>query len=87
VVHNIKATSSKFAAALDPASYMVSQTLGQTLLMVGSIGLVYSSVRYTGGVCIVCFRPALVVHVRKGRTFRFCWTGTPKPTIQIDHAK
>lgn len=74
--------SQKFAAALDPASYKVSQTLGQTLLLVGSLGLVYPSVRNTGGVCLVCFRPALVAHVRKGRTFRFRWTGTPKPSIE-----
>jgi hypothetical protein len=72
----------KFAAALDPASYKVSQTLGQTLLLVGSLGVVYPSVRHTGGVCLVCFRPALVAHVRKGRTFRLRWTGTPKPSIE-----
>jgi hypothetical protein len=74
--------SRKFAAALDPASYKVSQTLGQTLFLVGSLGLVYPSVRHTAGVCLVCFRPALVAHVRKGRTFRFRWAGTPKPSIE-----
>ncbi len=79
--HNLR-TSQKFAAALDPASYKVSQTLGQTLLLVGSLGLVYPSVRHSGGVCLACFRPALVAHVRKGRTFRFRWTGTPKPSIE-----
>ncbi len=76
--------SQKFAATLDPASYKVSQTLGQTLLLVGSLGLVYPSVRHTGGACLVCFRPALVAHVRKGRTFRFRWTGTPKPSIESE---
>jgi hypothetical protein len=80
--HDLR-TSQKFAAALDPASYMVSQTLGQTLLRAGSLGLVYPSARHTGGVCIVCFRPALVAHVRKGRTFRFRWTGTPNPSIEL----
>jgi len=79
--HDLR-TSQKFAAALDPASYTLSQTLGQTLLLVGSLGMVYPSVRHTGGVCLVCFRPALVAHVRKGRTFRFRWTGTPKPSIE-----
>jgi len=78
--HDLR-TSQRFAAALDPASYKVSQTLGQTLLLVGSLGVVYPSVRHTGGVCLVCFRPALVAHVRKGRTFRFRWAGTPKPSI------
>jgi RES domain-containing protein len=73
--------SRKFAAALDPASYKVSQTLGQTLLKIGSLGLVYPSVRHKGGVCLVCFRPVIVAHVRKGRTFRFRWAGTPHPSI------
>jgi hypothetical protein len=79
--HDLR-TTQKFAAALDPGSYKASQTLGQTLLMVGSLGLVYPSVRHIGGVCLICFRPALVAHVRKGRTFRFRWIGTPKPSIE-----
>jgi hypothetical protein len=32
----------------------------------GSAGVVYPSVRQSGGTCIVCFRPALVNNVRKG---------------------
>jgi len=78
--HDLRA-SQKFAAALAPASYKVSQTLGQTLLLAGSLGVVYPSVRHAGGVCLVCFRPALVAHVRKGRKFSFRWTGTPHPSI------
>lgn len=80
--HDLR-TSQKFAAALDPSSYKISQTLGQTLLLAGSLGLVYPSVRHTGGVCLVCFRPALVAHVRKARTFRFRWAGTPNPAIEL----
>ena len=79
--HDLRA-SQKFAAALAPASYKASQTLGQTLHLTGSLGLIYPSVRHVGGVCLVCFRPALVAHVRKGRTFRFRWTGTPRPSIE-----
>jgi len=71
-----------FAAALNPSSYRVSQRLAQKLLENGSLGIVYPSVRTTG-ICLVCFRPALVTHVRKGRTFRFRWTGNPKPSIEL----
>jgi hypothetical protein len=78
--HDLR-TTQKFARALDPDSYEFSQALGQTLLLAGSIGLVYPSVRHAGGVCLACFRPALVAHVRKGRTFCFRWTGTPNPSI------
>jgi RES domain-containing protein len=71
-----------FVAALDPDSYKASQRLAEELLDKGSLGIIYPSVR-ADGICLVCFRPALVSHVRKGRTFRFRWTGSPKPAIEI----
>jgi hypothetical protein len=71
-----------FAAVLDPASYKASQLLAQELLEKGSLGIFYPSVRATG-FCLVCFRPALVTHVRKGRRFKFRWAGTPKPNIEL----
>lgn len=71
-----------FAASLHPSSYVESQALAERLLADGSLGIVYPSVRNTGGTCIVCFRPALVTHVRKGKTWRFCWTGDPAPSIE-----
>ena len=55
-----------FANCLDPSSYKASQRLAGELLEAGSAGVVYPSVRHAGGVCIGCFRPALVNNVRKG---------------------
>lgn len=55
-----------FADCLDPSSYKASQRLASELLQAGSAGVVYPSVRHAGGVCIGCFRPALVNNVRKG---------------------
>jgi RES domain-containing protein len=55
-----------FAKCLDPTSYATSQRLAGELLDKGSAGIVYPSVRHSGGTCIVCFRPALVNNVRKG---------------------
>jgi hypothetical protein len=69
------------AACLDPNSYVASQTLAQELLASGSHGIVYPSVRRPKGMCICCFRPALVTNVRKGPTYRFVWDGNPAPTI------
>jgi len=69
------------AGCLHPASYVESQALAERLLEAGSLGIVYPSVRNEGGTCIVCFRPALVAHVRKGKTYRFRWRGEPTPTI------
>src|SRR5258707_481747 len=56
-----------FANCLDPSSYKASQRLASELLEAGSAGVVYPSVRHAGGVCIGCFRPALVNNVRNGQ--------------------
>lgn len=74
--------STGFESTLDPKSYKASQRLAEELLEKGALGIVYPSVRTTG-ICLVCFRPALVTHVRKKRTFRFRWTGSPKPAIEL----
>ena len=69
---------------LSPVSYAASQALADELLRMGSSGIVYPSVRRRGGTCIVCFRPVLVTHVRKGDTFTFVFpdSRTP-PTIRL----
>jgi RES domain-containing protein len=54
------------ASCLDPKSYRAFQTIGAQLLSIGSAGIVYPSVRHTGGTCIVCFRPPLVLNVQEG---------------------
>jgi RES domain-containing protein len=71
-----------FADCLDPASYVRSQALAGALLAAGSLGAVYPSVRRAGGTCLACFRPPLVMNVRKGPTYRFTWTGGPRPAIR-----
>jgi len=70
-----------FKPCLDPASYVHSQALAEDLLDAGSLGVVYPSVRHAGGTCVACFRPPLVVNVRRDRTYRFTWTGGPVPAI------
>jgi RES domain-containing protein len=66
---------------LDPDTYVQSQALAERLLDGGSLGIVYPSVRRPGGTCLACFRPALVMNVRKGTTYRFRWSGHPTPAI------
>jgi len=70
-----------FADCLDPRSYVDSQALAARLLADGSLGVVYPSVRRRGGTCVACFRQAVVANVRRGRTYRLTWDGTPQPTI------
>ncbi len=62
--HDIR-NDTRFRNCLDPNSYNASQLLARELLERGSAGIVYPSVRHKAGTCIVCFRPALVNHVRK----------------------
>ena len=78
--HDIR-RDKRFAAVLAPDSYVASQGLAQELFDAGSLGIVYPSVRRRGGTCLACFRPALVMNVRRGKTYRFRWDGGPKPSI------
>ena len=71
-----------FQASLAPDSYEASQALAATLLEAGALGIVYPSVRRAGGTCVVCFRPALVGHVRRGYRWRLTWRGGAGPTIK-----
>ncbi len=60
-----------YTACLDPNSYAASQSLGAELLSHGSSGIVYPSVRRSEGTCIACFRPVLVINVRRDDTYIF----------------
>jgi hypothetical protein len=79
--HDLR-NSSEYPSVLNPKSYVKSQQLGKRLLEAGSLGIVYPSVRHAGGTCVVCFRPALVMNLHRGKTYRFTWHGSLTPTIQ-----
>jgi RES domain-containing protein len=46
-----------------------------------SPGLIYPSVRLSGGECLVAFHPSLVQNLRQGGTWRLEWQGSPEPDI------
>ncbi len=71
----------RFAKYLNPESYVESQQLAERLLAIGSLGIVYPSVRSAEGTCIACFRPALVMNVTRRSAYRFIWSGSPTPAI------
>jgi len=83
--HDIRGDAT-YGECLDPDSYVESQTLAETLLGMGASGIVYPSVRHKDGVCLACFRPALVGNVRKSGRYRFTWTGSPEPEIEFEQA-
>ncbi|WP_119392841.1 RES family NAD+ phosphorylase [Taklimakanibacter lacteus] len=70
-----------FADCLAADSYVASQGLARQLLAAGSLGVVYPSVRKQSGTCLACFRPALVMNVRKDATHVFRWEGRAEPVI------
>jgi hypothetical protein len=80
--HDIREDKS-FVHCLAPGSYIASQELAQQLLEAGSLGIVYPSVRRSKGICVACFRPTLVMNVRKAATLIFRWGGKPEPTISL----
>lgn len=75
-----------FASCLEPDSYVQSQALAERLLAAGSLGIAYSSVRRRRGHCLACFRPALVMNVRKSSTWRFSWDSRGALTIEASPA-
>jgi hypothetical protein len=54
------------------------------LLEQNALGIVYPSVRRSEGTCLACFRPAVVMNVRKNGTYRFIWTKTGKLKISLE---
>jgi len=74
-----------FADCLDPNSYSASQALGLKLLTSGSAGIVYPSVWHRNGVCIVCFRPPLVLNVREGPMVTFTFVDAEMTAVVIEN--
>lgn len=81
--HDLR-NASAFADCLDPESYIPSQSLAERLVDQGSLGVVYPSVRHADGTCLVCFRPAVVSHVRLGRGRMFHFRGSLELSFWTD---
>lgn len=83
--HDLRATDHAMEAALheDPAiAYPAGQALARRLRVdAASNGIIYPSLRLTGGTCLVAFRPDLVQNLRQGLVWRLEWKGSPVPSI------
>jgi RES domain-containing protein len=85
--HDIR-RSLEYADCLDPVSHVASQRLARELLNQGSAGVIYPSVRHRGGTCLACFRPALVVNVRKGWVVTLEFSSAfAAPNVHIDKGR
>jgi len=71
------------ALNVDPvAGYPQGQTLALALRQQGHRGLLYPSVRRTGGRCFVAFDPGIIQNVRPGARWKLTWNGTPEYSIE-----
>jgi RES domain len=73
--HDIRGMRDQMADIYDPDSYVASQKLARSLKRAGSNGVVYDSVRHTGGQCLAVYRPRLVQNCRQGAHLRYVWDG------------
>lgn len=82
--HDLRRARGALRLCLRRDSYVNAQELAERLLTNQALGVVYPSVRHQGGTCVSCFRPALVMNVRRGRTYRFTWAGSSVPTVKAE---
>lgn len=81
IFHDLR-NAAGMSACLQPDDYRASQSLAFSLLEQGSLGIVYPSVRDPGGICISCFRPSIVSHVRKDRTYLLKFDGSAEVEVR-----
>ena len=72
---------------LDPepaVGYPAGQDLARSLRAEGARGLIYPSVRRSGGTCLVAFQPHVVQNVRPAARWRLIWSGSPAWSATTD---
>lgn len=74
-LHDLRGDKPGYAAALDPDDYGEAQALGERLRGGESEGVVYPSVRKSGGECVGLFHPDLASNPRQGRHLDYHWDG------------
>ena len=82
--HDLRDDNRTGAATLHPSpavAYPAGQALARRLRAeLDSNGILYPSVRHSGGTCLVAFRPDLVQNLRQGGIWRLKWQGDPVPS-------
>lgn len=74
-LHDLRLAAEGVAGTLDPDSYAASQALAADLRHAGSEGIVYPSVRHSGGQCVALFHPDLASGPLQGRHLDYHWDG------------
>ncbi len=67
----------------NPANgYPAGNRLADAVRAAGHYGIVYPSVRSSGGTCFVALVPHAVQSVAQGKVIRLSWKGTPGPEVE-----
>ena len=74
-LHDIRGAGADWTDVLDPDDYAAGQALGRGLRSAGSDGIVYPSVRFSGGECCGLFYPDLASSPVQGRHLDYHWNG------------
>lgn len=75
-MHDLRRRQSDYPLVYHPDDYAAGQQLARVLRTEGSDGIVYDSVRRTGGECTAVFRPRLLSSGRQERHLCYVWNGT-----------
>jgi hypothetical protein len=75
-LHDLRSNEVAQSGLLLPGDYKPSQTLGFQLRASDSDGIVYPSVRYSGGECVGLFHPDCAANTIQGRHLDYHWNGT-----------
>ncbi|VVT18527.1 RES family NAD+ phosphorylase [Erythrobacter sp. EC-HK427] len=82
-LHDIRGRQQRMADIYAPNDYAASQALGRKLRGEGANGLVYSSVRHTGGECAALFRPRMVRECTQERHLAYVWDGNAITMVYV----
>lgn len=74
-LHDLRSKKPALTPELDADSYCASQALAANLKRAGSDGIVYPSVRHTGGSCVALFYPDCASNPVQGRHLDYHWDG------------
>jgi len=74
-LHDIRGMREALPAIYAVGDYTASQALGRQLRAQQSWGIVYDSVRHSGGECVGVFRPPAVRNCRQERHLCYVWDG------------
>ncbi|MBB4954476.1 hypothetical protein H4S14_002953 [Agrobacterium vitis] len=80
--HDVRTVADHPCLQPDPrVAYPIGQALAKSILAGGGNGILYPSVRFSGGECIAVLRPSVIQNVRQGAHITFEWTGRAVPHI------